>query len=50
LLFSTGQAHENVNGGFPSEIFCGLTESLARELRLASWKKTIKETRICGTF
>jgi hypothetical protein len=30
LLFSTGQAHENVNGGFPSEIFCGLTESLAR--------------------
>jgi len=30
LLFSTGQAHENVNGGFPSEIFCGLTESLTR--------------------
>jgi len=30
LLFSTGQAHENANGGFPSEIFCGLTESLTR--------------------
>ena len=30
LLFSTGQAHENINGGFPSEIFCGLTESLTR--------------------